>query len=244
MSLLDQVVSGRVEKPPKLLIWGPPAVGKSTFASAAPDALFIEAEDRTGHLDVTRFEVTDWKSVLGVMGEVAKGGTPYKTLVFDTIDAIEMYLLNFIADEAGCESHEDIGGGFAKFRAPMLRQWKRFMTGVDMLTKKGIQCILLGHAKTKQYQDPNGPTYDRFVLKMDQAGGDFIIENMDLVGYAKFQTFVRKEDTRDKTEKAKATTTGKRLIQFKFSPAIPTKQGVPCEDEVELSWEAFQNGLH
>ena len=97
-----------------------------------------------------------------------------------------------------------------------------------------------GTCTDKTYQPPDGEKYDRFVIKMDQAGGDFLIENVDLVGYAKFQTFVK---SKDKQSKAKATTSGKRLLQFKFSPAYPTKQGVPCADEVGLSWEEFQKGL-
>ena len=241
MSLLDNVVSGTTPKPPKLMIWGPPAVGKSTFAAQAPDALFIEAEDRTGHLDINRFPVKKWEDILAVMKEVgASGDQPYKTMVFDTVDAMEMLLLDYIARAANEESHEDIGGGWMKYRIPMLKEWKKFIRLIDGLTRKGIQCILLAHAQTKTYQPPDGEKYDRFVIKMDQAGGDFLIENVDLVGYAKFQTFVK---SKDKQSKAKATTSGKRLLQFKFSPAYPTKQGVPCADEVGLSWEEFQKGL-
>ncbi len=247
MGLLDNIVSGRVQKPPKLLIWGPPAVGKSTFAAQAPNALFIEAEDRTGHLDINRVPVKSWEDVLGVLKEVATSeDCPYETLVFDTVDAMELLLFDYILRESieatgnHIGSHEDIGGGWFKFRVPMLKQWKRFMNAIDKLTHKGIQCVLLAHAQTKAYQPPEGDKYDRFVIKMDQAGGDFLIENVDLVGYAHFKVYIK---AKDKMSKAKATTAGKRALKFKFSPVYPTKQGVPCADEVDLSWEAFQKGL-
>jgi hypothetical protein len=240
MSIFDNVVSGKIDKPAKLLVWGPPAVGKTTFASEAPSPIFIEAEDRSGHLDVNRIPVGTWADVMEAINALNKEEHPYKTAVFDTVDAMEILLFDHISKEAGVDSHEEIGGGFAKFRGPMVAQWKRFVRGIDALTHKGIQCILLAHAKTKPYQDPAGPVYDRFVLKMDQAGGDFLIENVDLVGYAKFQVFVKKDD---KNAKSKATTTGKRLLQFKFSPVYPTKCGVPCADEVALDWDEFQKGL-
>jgi hypothetical protein len=243
MGLLDNVSSGRVDKPAKLLVWGPPAVGKSSFASQAPDALFIEAEDRTGHLDVNRIGVKTWEEVFQVIKEVATGeNIPYKTLVFDTVDAMEILLFDYLAREAGVDSHEDIGGGWFKFRTPMIRQWKRFTNQIDKLTHKGFQCILLAHAQTKSYQPPgDGAKYDRFIIKMDQAGGDFLVENVDLVGHAKFQVYVK--PGKDKSSKATATTLGKRVLSFKFDPVHPTKQGIPIADSCDLSWKAYTEAL-
>lgn len=241
MSILNTVVSGKVVKPPKLLVWGPAGVGKSTFASEAPNALFIEAEDRTGHLDINRIPVTEWAQVEECIKELCTSeDLPYRTVVFDTVDALEQLCFKAIAEEANVESHEEIGGGFAKFRVPMLKKWLRFMKGIDSLTKRGVQCILLAHSKIKIYNSPEGQNYDRFVLKMDQSAGDFLIENVDLVGYAKFVTFVKEDKA---TKKGKASTAGKRKLQFKFNPSFPTKQGVPCVDECDLSWDSFSEGL-
>lgn len=242
MGLLDNVKTGVVSKPPKLLVWGTAGVGKSTFASGAPKALFIEAEDRTAHLDVSRIAVTKWEDVLTLMAEVGRDESKtYETIVFDTIDSFELLVFKHIAAEAGCDSHEDIGGGFAKFRTPLKKEWKRFLNIVDALTRKGIQCILLAHAQSKTYQPPTGEKYDRFILKMDAAAGDLIVENVDLVGEAKFKTFVTAG--KGLGDKSKAVTNGDRCLSFKFTPAAPTKQGVPCADECELNWDSFKEGL-
>lgn len=238
--MLEKIETGKRDKPPRLLVWGAPGVGKSTFASQAPDALFICGENRTDHLDISRLHVSTWAEVMGALSELVQSDHPYKTVVFDTVDSLEILLLAAIAEEAGVESHEDIGGGFAKFRTPMKRKWKVFMKAVDMLTEAGIQCILLAHSKAETYNPPEGEPYDRLVLQMDKAGGNYLMESVDLVGYAKFKVFT----TKDKNARtAKATTSGKRSVQFKYHPAYATKQGVPCADEVDLSWEAFQNGL-
>lgn len=241
--MLDRIVTGRVEKPPKLLIWGPPAVGKSTFAAGAEDAIFIEAEDRTGHLDVARLPVKSWEEVFEAIKAVATAeGRPYKTIVFDTIDAMELLLFEFLARDAGESSHEDIGGGWFKFRTPMLKQLKRFVNQLDRLTHKGFQVVILAHAQTKSYQPPGGgEKYDRFVLKMDAAGGDYIMENMDLVGHAKFKVYVNK--SKDKTTKARAITSGERELAFAFDPVHPTKRGIPCAESCKLDWGAFQEAL-
>lgn len=239
MGLLDDVTTGIKAAPARLMVWGPPGVGKSTFAASCPGAIFIEAEKRTNHLDVCRLFIDKWEKFLEVLREVYQSDQ-YRTVVIDTIDGVESLLFASIALEAGCASHEDIGGGFCKFRVPMLAQWKRFIAAVDALTGRGIQVVLLAHAEIKQFSPPDGVAYDRYVIKMDARGGNYLIENMDLVGYAKFAVAV----TKGKGEmKAKATSSGKRRLQFKFSPVYPTKQGIPAPDECDLSWEAFVNEL-
>ena len=237
--MLDKVETGKRDKPPRLLVWGPPGVGKSTFAAGAPDALFICGESRTDHLDISRIHVKSWQEVIDSIKALLAKEHPYKSVVFDTVDSLESLLFEALCEEQGVEIHEDIGGGFYKYRTYMNRKWKVFLKGIDRLTEAGIQCILLAHAKTENFNPPDGESYERYILKMDKAGGNFLVENVDLVGYAKFKTFVTKDKI---TKKGKATTSGKRSLQFKFHPAYPTKQGVPFADEIDLSWEAFENG--
>ena len=41
-SLLDKVRSGRRPRPPKVIVYGGPKVGKSSFAAGIPNAIFIQ----------------------------------------------------------------------------------------------------------------------------------------------------------------------------------------------------------
>ena len=238
--LEDNITKGRIKLPPKLLLWGPPGVGKSTFCAGNDKALFLEAETRISHLDIHRLKLESWDQTLGVLYEVLQGGSPYKCVVIDTVDALEQLLFRHLAKEAGCASHLDIGGGYYQFRAGAKQQWKRMINLLDKLGESGVQCVLLCHAEIKPYNPPEGVPYDRWALNLDQSGARFLIENMDLVGYAKFVDVVKKERG---AQKARAVTTGQRKIQFKYHPAFPTKQGIPFPDEIDLSWESFLGAM-
>ena len=51
------VVSGKIIKPHKILIYVPPGVGKSTLSAHAPKPIFLGAEEGTNNLDVDRVAI-------------------------------------------------------------------------------------------------------------------------------------------------------------------------------------------
>lgn len=60
-----QIISGVLPKAVKAVIYGPEGIGKTTFASLAPDPLFIDTEGSTTRLNVKRLPApTDRKSVV------------------------------------------------------------------------------------------------------------------------------------------------------------------------------------
>ena len=75
----------------KVGIHGPEAVGKTTLGIKFPDALLIDAEDGSSHLDIRRISTQDEQTFYGVIRALAKAETlPCRTLVIDTIDAVEV----------------------------------------------------------------------------------------------------------------------------------------------------------
>ncbi len=55
MSFLSQVTTGKVKTPHRIVLYGPDGVGKTTFASNAPNPIFSGIEKGTAHIDTTRF---------------------------------------------------------------------------------------------------------------------------------------------------------------------------------------------
>src|SRR5690348_9978530 len=106
MSLVTRITSGRVKAPIRLIVHGPPGVGKSTFAAGSPDHVIIDVERRTGHIPVNaRFEPKSWEETLQFIGEVYTG-KQFKTVVVDTLDHLELMLWEHICAQTGAKSIE------------------------------------------------------------------------------------------------------------------------------------------
>ena len=55
MSMLENIQTGRENKPPRIMVYGQEGVGKSTLGASAPDPIFIQTEDGLGEIDTCKF---------------------------------------------------------------------------------------------------------------------------------------------------------------------------------------------
>lgn len=89
MSLLTQIKTGKVKKPWHVLLYGTPKVGKTTWASDAEAPIFLDVENGSGELNVNRFVPKSFTEALGFLTELTTAKHEFKTLVIDSMDALE-----------------------------------------------------------------------------------------------------------------------------------------------------------
>ena len=244
-SFLDKLVRGKIAGPVKLVVYGPPGTGKSTFAAGAPNPLFFDFEGRTKHLDVPRVPAKTWPEVGAAMKEIIANPGEFKTIVFDTLDAMEDLVHKWICEQGGVTSIEDYDKGFGKGYVAAYGEFTRFLALVEQMIARGLNVVMLAHPVLSKYQNPAGEDYDVWKIKL--RGGaksdvpGLVIASADLVGYASFEDLARKgkSDT-----KAKSLTTGNRILNFKHHPAFNSKAGVPLSKlEIPLTWAALTEAL-
>ena len=68
-----------------ILIYGPPKIGKSSFASRFPEALFFECEPGLNQLPVFKVPTYTWEDFLAAGKLVASGNHRFKSVVLDTV---------------------------------------------------------------------------------------------------------------------------------------------------------------
>lgn len=257
MTLLGRISKGPIDRPLRVIIYGQPGVGKSTFASQWPEPLFIDCEQRTSHLDVSRVEVKNWAEILDIMREligqkdraapsegnvVKQAEARFKTLVFDTLDHMEHLIHDKLCSDEGVKGIEDYGGGYGKGYTATVDQWRKFAIGVEQLRNKGFNIVMLAHAHVKTFKNPLGEDYDKWQLKMNHKSANFLKEKCDAMGFAHFEELIK--DAKSKMDKAKVVICDSdRLLTFKHSAAWESKQGVNLPDEVELNYTAFKEAL-
>ena len=62
---ISSIATGVCLKPPKVVLYGTGGIGKTTWASNAPNPIFILTEAGQGILDIARFPFcNDWVSII------------------------------------------------------------------------------------------------------------------------------------------------------------------------------------
>lgn len=237
---LASVKRGRVEKPPRLLLWGVEGVGKSSFAANAPAPIFLAAEDGTAQLDVARFpEPRRWQDALDAVDELTASSHEFRTLVVDTLDWLEPLCWAHVCEKAGLNSVEE--AGYGKGYVAALDLWRVFLASLErMRSAKNMGVILLAHSWIKPFKNPEADDYDRFELKLHNKAGGLMKEWCDAVLFARFETFTDKDS---KTKRVRGVSTGARVMHTVRTAAYDAKNRYDLPESMPLDYSAFAEAV-
>jgi len=233
----------------RLLIYGTPGIGKTTWAAGIPGALFLTCEDGGGDLDYARIDAHSWRALMEALAEIDRDGMPegFRVLVLDTVNGFSERCADFICERARCDSLEEVGGGFGKGYTALQEEQCRARDLLDKIrTKQGVHIVLIGHAHVKTFNDPTGPAYDRYMLRMNEKVSSVWTAWADVVAFATMDVTVkggkRGKEIEDPMGKGKATG-GERTMFLSSAPAYEAKNRYSLPDELPLSWGAFAKAI-
>ncbi len=237
---LQAVTSGRIKSPIKTAIYGPAGVGNSTFAAGAPGAIFLPVEEGTNAIDCARFPMPEtFNDVLDAIGTLATGEHKYKTLVIDTLDALEALIWQHVCAAGKKQSIEDFGYG--KGYVAALEQWRIFLSRLEGLRKaRSMSIVLVAHSQIRKFQNPEGADFDRYELKLAGKGASGLVtEWSDCLLFACYETVAAV----DKNERTRGVTTGKRIARTVHGAAYEAKNRYSLPDPMDLEWGAYREAL-
>ncbi|MCX7701182.1 MAG: ATP-binding protein [Gemmataceae bacterium] len=112
MSLLARVHRGRTPKPPRILLYGPEGIGKTTFGSQAPKPIFVPTEDGQDEIDCAKFLLAaTLDEVLAAITDLRSQPHDYETVVIDSLDWLERLIWDKLCGQYGVSSIEKVDGG-------------------------------------------------------------------------------------------------------------------------------------
>jgi len=158
-----------------ILLYGPTKVGKTTFASHAPDAVFLATEPGTKALEVYSVPVESWATLLSALGELAAGKHPFKTVVIDTIDNAYQFCQEHVCRENGWAHPSD--GPYGKGFSAVAGEFKRVLLKLANLPY-GI--ILISHSQDKEVETRIGK-YSKTTTTLPESARKIVMGLMDLV---------------------------------------------------------------
>jgi hypothetical protein len=231
------ITRGVIKSAQRVVISGVPGIGKSTFASHAPNALVIDTEGSTKQLDVARLDdPTSWTMLMEEVDAVINNPSLCDSLIIDTIDWAEKLAANQVIAANNWKSIED--GGYGSGYKKIYEAMGRLLDKLSLVVSRGINVFLVAHTALRKVEQPDEMgSYDRWELKLQNSPkcnvAAMVNEWADMVLFANYKTMIVVDD---KTKKGKGMG-GKRVIYTAHRPACNAKNrfGLPEECEFDYS---------
>ena len=226
-----KIISGKQQRPQRVVIYGVESVGKTTFASKFPSPLFLDIEGGSNHLAVDRVAVSSWKE-LGECIQEAKR-TDYETIVIDSADWAERLAVEDLLATNKKQSVEDFG--FGKGWVMTAEKMSRFLTALDTLIDAGKHVVVLAHSKVQRTEPPDIlAAYDRYELKLSKQSSPLVKEWADELWFFRFKTKAVSQEN----GKAKGIGGKERIILTTHSAAYDAKTRSGLAEELPMEWSA------
>lgn len=228
------ILSGKINLPPKVVIYGAEGVGKSTLASQFPDPLFIDTEGSTTYMDVRRLEKPDsFTGLVDLVKAVAAEPDICKTLILDTADWAEQMCIAEVCAKYKKKGIEDFGYG--KGYTYISEEFSKLLSAFDAVIKKGICVVITAHAKMRKFEQPDEMgAYDRWEMKLSKQVAPLLKEWCDMLLFCNYKTYV--VSTESNTHKAQG---GKRVMYTTHHPCWDAKNRHNLPEETDLDFASI-----
>lgn len=240
-----KISSGIVKEPHFVLIYGPPGIGKTSFAAGAPKSIITGPERGSNQINTARFDdIKTYADTLKSIKWLRNEKHDFQSVGVDSLDTIEPLLWADVAKADGKKDIESVGGGFQKGYVFALDHWRQFIEELqDLRRNRNMNIICIAHSQIKTMNDPTQMLpYDRFTMKLH--------ENKQCSAIALWMAavdtvlFANTEDTvfKDRDKKVKTLNEeGVRKVYTRRRAAYDAKNRLGLPSDLPLDYSAFSN---
>ena len=215
-------------KPPRILIYGPQKIGKSSFGALADKPVFVQVEDGLDGISVDSFpRAYSFEEVMSNLQSLAEQEHSFNTVVVDSLDWLEPLVWKETVSRVPygdkgkkVENIEDYGYG--KGFAHAMDVWKDYLDMLDYLrNERNMTVIQIAHAQIRKFENPETDIYDRYEIKLQKSAAAKMMEHSDIILFANYFVGVKKEEkSMSKEGRKRAVGSGERVLYTEERPAF------------------------
>lgn len=223
--------------PPRVVIHGPHGVGKSTLGASAYKPIFLPFEDGLTGIETDAFPLlTSYADAIAALDSLARDKHEFVTVVLDSLDWLEPMIWEHACKKNGWPSIEAPGYGRGYIEANAI--WHELFERLDALRARGMAVICIAHSEIKRFDAPDSEAYERYQIKLQRGASAIAQEWADIIGFAQFETAIKKEQI-GQNLRSRGTATGRRLLHVVEKPAYVAKNRYGMPDTITLDWQAL-----
>lgn len=241
MSILSSI-SKPADRPAIVTILGDSGLGKTSLACTFPNAIVVRAEDGLASVPEdqrpdafpTITKVDDvWDQLMGLLKEEHE----YKTLILDSVTALERLFIQHVidSDPKNPRSINQAMGGYGAGLAAVATMHQRVRKACGLLNeRKNMNIVFVAHADTETVELPDQDPYTRYSMRLGKRSVAPYVDDSDVVGFIKLQTF-----TTGDGDRKKAMSDGTRLLVCYATASNISKNRFGIEEDI-----VFEQGVN
>ena len=176
MSLAD-IRKKSKQKPPRIIVHGEAAVGKTYLASQTRNPIMLDVEDGLGKIQMDHIPCKTYSDVMSNLDELYNEKHEYKTVCVDSLDWFERLLWDKVCEDNSWKSIDQ--PSYGKGYAETLRYWGEYVEKLNRLRDKGMMIFQICHSEVRKVEDPRIEAYDRYSLKLHKKAAALLLEHSD-----------------------------------------------------------------
>lgn len=227
---LKDLKTVRGDGPPRGLIYGPPGIGKTSFASEWPNAVFLQTEEGTpADIEMNSFGLLEtWEAVRDALYALINEEHKFNTVILDNLSRMEPIVYAEICARNNWKSIEAPGYGKGYKEADYV--WAELLDLFSRLRReRGMATLYLAHSQTDRFDDPASQSYSRYLPDLHKNPLGLFEAEVDFVFLIKQEVSLQKEVSGFNRERKIAQSGEQRWIYTTPSAAWIAKNryGIP-----------------
>lgn len=227
------VIRGKATPAARRIIYGPPGVGKSTFACSEPGALALDYEEGLDAIGADRVKGPKvWSETLAIVREACTGPGEHLAVVVDTIDRLEDQASALVCADGKKKSLADFGYGDG-YEA-LATKWRELLFELEGARPHGRSVTLVAHVQNKPVDDPTLGTYGKYIATLQKRCWSATHRWADAVLFANYESGLIE---------GRAIMTGARVLYSQAATGFDAKHRPNIASPLPLSWEAYAKAV-